>query len=48
LEQLDKAIDRIRKKHGFTIIQTGQTLQLKDIFPTNEEGYPLQTPNLSR
>ena len=32
--QLDKTIDRIRKKYGFTAIQTGRTLQLKDIFPT--------------
>jgi DNA polymerase-4 len=33
--QLDKTIDRIRKKYGFTAIQTGRTLQLKDIFPTS-------------
>ena len=32
--QLDKTIDHIRKKYGFTAIQTGRTLQLKDIFPT--------------
>jgi len=32
-EQLNKAIDRIRKKYGFTAIQTGRTLKLKDIFP---------------
>ena len=29
--QLDKTIDRIRKKYGFTAIQTGRTLQLKDL-----------------
>ena len=33
LEQLNKAIDRMRKKYGFTAIQTGRTLLLKDIFP---------------
>ena len=47
-EQLNRAIDRIRKKYGFTAIQTGQTLLLKEIFPTSEEGYTLQTPSLSR
>jgi DNA polymerase-4 len=39
LEQLNRAIDRIRKKYGFTAIQTGRTLLLKDIFPPNDEGY---------
>jgi len=47
-EQLDKAIDHIRKKYGFTAIQTGRTLKLKDIFPESGEGYTLQTPSLSR
>jgi len=48
LGQLNKAIDRIRKKYGFTAIQTGRTLLLKDIFPTDKDGYTLQTPSLSR
>jgi len=47
-EQLNKAIDRIRNKYGFTAIQTGRTLLLKDIFPENEGGYTLHTPSLSR
>ena len=47
-ERLNRAIDRIRKKYGFTAIQTGRTLQLKDIFPETGEGYTLQTPSLSR
>ena len=47
-EQLDRAIDRIRKKYGFTAIQTGRTLKLKDIFPEGGDGYTLQTPSLSR
>jgi DNA polymerase-4 len=47
-EQLDKAIDRIRKKYGFTAIQTGRTLKLKEIFPENDGGYSLNTPSLSR
>jgi DNA polymerase-4 len=47
-EQLNKAIDRIRRKYGFTAIQTGRTLKLKEIFPDTDEGYTLQTPSLSR
>jgi DNA polymerase-4 len=47
-EQLNKAIDRIRKEYGFTAIQTGRTLKLKEIFPENDGGYTLQTPSLSR
>ena len=48
LERLNKAIDRIRKKYGFTAIQTGRTLLLKDIFPQGDDGYTLHTPSLSR
>lgn len=48
LEQLNKTLDRIRQKYGFTSIQTGRTLLLKDIFPEDEEGYTLHTPSLSR
>ena len=48
LERLNKAIDRIRKKYGFSAIQTGRTLPLKDIFPETGEGYTLHTPSLSR
>jgi DNA polymerase-4 len=47
-ESLNKAIDRIRRKYGFTAIQTGRTLKLKDIFEEGGEGYKLTTPSLSR
>ncbi|MFC1902810.1 DNA polymerase IV [Chloroflexota bacterium] len=47
-ERLNKTIDRIRNRYGFTAIQTGRTLLLKDIFPETEGGYTLQTPSLSR
>ena len=47
VERLNKTIDRIRKKYGFTAIQTGQTLLLKDLFPP-DDGYTLHTPSLSR
>jgi DNA polymerase-4 len=48
LEQLNAAIDRIRTKYGFTAIQTGRTLRLREIFPQGENGYTLPTPSLSR
>ena len=48
LERLDRAIDHIRNKYGFTSIQTGRMLRLKDIFLENESGYMLGIPNLSR
>jgi len=48
LAQLNKTIDRIRDKYGFTAIQTGQTLLLKDVFSGGEKDYSLHTPSLSR
>jgi len=48
LGQLNRAIDRIRQKYGFTAIQTGRTLLLKELFPTDKDGYTLHTPSLSR
>ena len=47
-EKLNKVIDRIRNRYGFTAIQTGRTLLLKDIFPSSDGDYTLQTPSLSR
>jgi len=47
-EKLNKVIDRIRNRYGFTAIQTGRTLLLKDIFPPSDGDYTLQTPSLSR
>ena len=47
-EKLNKVIDRIRNRYGFTAIQTGRTLLLKDIFPSSGDDYTLQTPSLSR
>ena len=48
LEQLNRAVDRIRQKYGFTAIQKGRTLPLKDVFPETGKGYTLHTPSLSR
>ena len=47
-EQLDRTIDRIRDRYGFTAIQTGRTLRLRDIYPSDDGDYTLQTPGLSR
>ncbi|MEE9400277.1 MAG: DNA polymerase IV [Dehalococcoidales bacterium] len=48
LNKLNTAIDLIRRKYGFTAIQTGRTMLLKDLFTPNKDGYTLQTPGLSR
>jgi DNA polymerase-4 len=48
LEGLNKAVDKIRQRYGFISIQTGRTLQLKDIFPTSDRSYHMQAPDLSR
>jgi len=48
MAHLDKAIDRIRNKYGFTSIQTGRTLLLKDIFASRKGDFVLETPSLSR
>lgn len=48
LGQLDRAVDRIRRRYGFAAIQTGRTHLLKDLFPETEAGYSLHTPSLSR
>ena len=48
LERITAAIDRIRNKYGFTAIQTGRTLLLRDIFPEGDDGYTRHTPSLSR
>ena len=48
LEGLNRAVDKIRKRYGFTSIQTGRTLRLRDIFPESDRGYSLHTPGLSR
>jgi DNA polymerase-4 len=48
-EVLDRAIDRLRQKYGFTAIQRGRTMQLKQLFDVNDRGeYTLATPSLSR
>lgn len=48
LQQLNQAIDRIRDKYGFTAIESGCTLPLKEVSPTGDNRYLLKTPSLSR
>lgn len=47
-ERLCHALDSLRDKYGFTALQTGRTFQLGDTFPSDERGYVLKTPSLSR
>ena len=44
-EKLDRAVDRIRNKYGFSAIQTGRTLWLKDIFSDSHEDESPQATN---
>ena len=37
LESLNRAVDRIRVKYGFSAIQTGRTMWLKEVFPDDNE-----------
>jgi len=46
--RLNTAVDKIRKRYGFTAIQVGRTLALKKLYPTAYEGYLLKTSSLSR
>ena len=48
LAQLNRTIDRIRDRYGFTAIRTGQTLLLKDIYSENKNDFSLHTPSLSK
>lgn len=48
LERLNRVIDCLRNRYGFTSIQVGRTLLLRHFFPSEERGYLLKTPCLSR
>ncbi|MFQ5825840.1 MAG: DNA polymerase IV [Dehalococcoidia bacterium] len=48
LVPLNRALDRLRRKYGFTSIQTGRTLLLGRVFATERGDYVLTTPALSR
>jgi len=47
-ERLSQAIDRIRRKYGFTAIEVGQTRLLREVFRVEDGDYLLATPSLSR
>jgi DNA polymerase-4 len=44
LEKLTRAVDRIRTKYGFSAIQTGRTIWLKNIFPDSGDNHNTGTP----
>ena len=48
LECLNQAVDMIRHKHEFAVIQRGRTLCLGKVFSADNRGYVLKTPSLSR
>lgn len=48
LEGLNRAIDNLRERYGFSAIQTGRTFGLRDTFPTEGGDFVLPTPALSR
>jgi DNA polymerase-4 len=48
MEKLNRAVDRIRIKYGFTAIQTGRTIWLKEVFPDSGDDQTPRTPNLPR
>lgn len=48
MERLSCTLDAVRRKHGFTSIQRGRTLSLRDLYPSDERGYVLKTSCLSR
>ena len=47
LRSLNEGIDRIRNKYGFTSIEVGHTLPLKDAFPVQSSRYRPEIPSLS-
>ena len=46
--ELARALDAVRRKHGYTALQTGRTFLLRGVFSSDERGYILKTPSLSR
>ena len=48
MEKLNRAVDRIRTKYGFSAIQTGRTLWLKDVFPDSGDDDARRAPRLPR
>jgi DNA polymerase-4 len=47
-ERLDRTIDRIRKKYGFSSVQTGRTLALKELFNSESDKFLPGVPSSSR
>ncbi len=43
-ERLAKALDQVRDKHGFNVIQTGLARELKGVYAEEKDDYVLTTP----
>ncbi len=48
LKLLNSALDRIRKRFGFSSVFSARVLRLKDHYQENTDGYILHTPSLSQ
>jgi DNA polymerase-4 len=46
--QLNRVVDSLRQRYGFSSVQMGRTFGLKRRFHADDRGYVLQTPSLSR
>lgn len=46
--RLDRALDELRKRHGFGRILRGTSYALKDDFPLGKDGFRLRTPSLNQ
>lgn len=46
--RLARTLDSVRQKYGYTALQTGRTFNLQNAYPSDERGYILGTPSLSR
>ncbi len=47
-EELDKGIDNVRKRFGFTALTAGSSLMLQNYYRMEKHGYILHTPSLSQ
>ncbi|TDJ69688.1 MAG: DNA polymerase IV [Planctomycetota bacterium] len=46
--QLDRAMDALRKRHGFGLVLRGTSLSLKLRYPLGKDGFRLRTPSLNQ
>jgi len=46
--RLDRALDELRRRHGFGRILSGTSYTLKEDYPLGEDGFRLRTPSLNQ